>query len=43
MQAILYAIHMQLFYREMFGFKEGGFPVTENAGRTSVAYRFAIG
>lgn len=33
-------IHLQPFYREMFGFKEGDFPVTEAAGRTSIAIPF---
>lgn len=33
-------IHLQPFYREMFGFKEGDFPVTEFAGRTSIAIPF---
>ncbi|NPV70693.1 MAG: DegT/DnrJ/EryC1/StrS family aminotransferase [Firmicutes bacterium] len=33
-------IHLQPFYREMFGFKEGDFPITELAGRTSIAIPF---
>jgi len=33
-------IHLQAFYREMFGFKEGDFPVTELLGRTSIAMPF---
>lgn len=33
-------IHLQPFYREMFDFKEGDFPVTEFAGRTSIAIPF---
>lgn len=33
-------IHLQPFYREMFGFDEGDFPVTEFAGRTSIAIPF---
>lgn len=33
-------IHLQPFYREMFGFKEGDFPNTELAGRTSIAVPF---
>lgn len=33
-------IHLQPFYRDMFGFKEGDFPVTEKAGRTSIAIPF---
>lgn len=33
-------IHLQPFYREMFGFKEGDFPNTELAGRTSIAIPF---
>ena len=33
-------IHLQPFYKDMFGFKEGDFPVTEKAGRTSIAIPF---
>ncbi len=33
-------IHLQPFYRAEFGFKEGDFPVTELAGRTSIAIPF---
>ncbi len=33
-------IHLQPFYREMFGYKEGDFPVTEELGRTSIAIPF---
>lgn len=33
-------IHLQPFYRERFGYSEGDFPVTEAAGRTSVAIPF---
>ena len=33
-------IHLQPFYRAEFGFKEGDFPVTEFAGRTSIAIPF---
>jgi perosamine synthetase len=33
-------IYLQPFYRRMFGFKEGDFPVTELAGRTSIAIPF---
>jgi perosamine synthetase len=33
-------IHLQPFYRDMFGFKEGDFPITEKAGRTSIAIPF---
>lgn len=33
-------IHLQPFYREMFGFKEGDFRVTELLGRTSIAIPF---
>lgn len=33
-------IHLQPFYRQMFGFKEGDFSVTEFAGRTSIAIPF---
>ena len=31
------SIHLQPFYRADFGFKEGDLPVTEFAGRTSIA------
>jgi len=33
-------IHLQSFYREQFGYREGDFPVTEAVGRTSVAIPF---
>lgn len=33
-------IHLQPFYRAEFGFKAGDFPVTELAGRTSIAIPF---
>ncbi|MBC7083579.1 MAG: DegT/DnrJ/EryC1/StrS family aminotransferase [Firmicutes bacterium] len=33
-------IHLQPFYRAEFGFKKGNFPVTEFAGRTSIAIPF---
>lgn len=33
-------IHLQSFYTEQFGFKEGDFPNTEFAGRTSIAIPF---
>lgn len=33
-------IHLQPYYRRMFGFKEGDFPVTELLGRTSIAIPF---
>ncbi|NPV51919.1 MAG: DegT/DnrJ/EryC1/StrS family aminotransferase [Firmicutes bacterium] len=33
-------IHLQPFYRAKFGFKEGDFPITELAGRTSIAIPF---
>jgi|GEM_PF-2422488 len=33
-------IHLQPFYRAEFGLKEGDFPVTELAGRTSIAIPF---
>ncbi len=33
-------IHMQPFYRNEFGLKEGMFPVTEHAGRTGIAIPF---
>ena len=32
--------HLQPFYRDMFGLKEGDFPVTEKSGRTSIAIPF---
>ena len=32
--------HLQPFYRAEFGLKEGDFPVTELAGRTSIAIPF---
>jgi len=33
-------IHLQPFYRQMFGFKEGDFPVTEAAARSTLALPF---
>ncbi len=33
-------IHLETFYREKFGHKEGQFPVTEHAGRTCLAIPF---
>jgi len=33
-------IHLQPFYRERFGYKEGDYPHTEAAGRTSIAIPF---
>ena len=33
-------IHLQPFYREQFGYKEGDFPETERAGRTCLAIPF---
>ncbi len=33
-------IHLQPYYRDAFGFKEGNFPMTELAGRTSIAIPF---
>jgi len=33
-------IHLQPFYRDTFGFKKGDFPMTELAGRTSIAIPF---
>lgn len=33
-------IHLQPFYREQFGFKEGDFPVAEDIGRRSIALPF---
>jgi len=34
------AIHLQPFYREMFGYKEGDFPVTEHVARGTLAIPF---
>ena len=33
-------IHLQPFYRRMFGFKEGDFPITEKVSKTTVALPF---
>ncbi len=33
-------IHLQKFYREMFGFKEGDFPITEDVASRTVAIPF---
>lgn len=33
-------IHLQPFYREQFGYKEGDFPVAEDVGRRSIALPF---
>lgn len=33
-------IHLQPFYRQQFGYREGTFPVTEALGRTSIAIPF---
>lgn len=33
-------IHLQPFYREMFGYRGGGFPVTEDAARRVIALPF---
>ncbi|MBC7076927.1 MAG: DegT/DnrJ/EryC1/StrS family aminotransferase [Synergistales bacterium] len=33
-------IHLQPFYRALFGYKEGDFPVTERLGRSSIAIPF---
>ena len=33
-------IHLQPFYREMFGYKEGDFPITESISRSSLALPF---
>lgn len=33
-------IHLQSFYRRMFGFKEGDFPITEKVSKTTVALPF---
>lgn len=35
--------HLQPFYREQFGYKEGDFPVTEKADRTSAEIPFHNG
>ena len=34
-------IHLQPFYRNRFGYGEGGYPVTEGLGRTSLALPFS--
>ncbi len=34
-------IHLQRFYREEFGYKEGDFPATEHLGRVSLALPFS--
>jgi len=33
-------IHLQPFYQKRFGFKQGDFPIAENAGRSSLALPF---
>jgi len=33
-------IHLQPFYRKMFGYKEGDFPVTENVAKRTIALPF---
>jgi perosamine synthetase len=33
-------IHLQPFYRKQFGYREGDYPATEAAGRTSIAIPF---
>ena len=33
-------IHLQPFYREMFGYKEGDFPVTESVAKRTIALPF---
>lgn len=33
-------IHLQPFYREMFGYKEGDFPITESVARSTLALPF---
>lgn len=33
-------IHLQPFYREKFGYKEGDFPITEKVGKSSLALPF---
>jgi perosamine synthetase len=35
-----YPIHLQPFYREMFGYEEGDFPVTESISRQTLALPF---
>jgi dTDP-4-amino-4,6-dideoxygalactose transaminase len=35
------AIHLQPFYRELFGYQEGGFPVTESVARSTLALPFS--
>ncbi|MFZ3372253.1 MAG: DegT/DnrJ/EryC1/StrS family aminotransferase, partial [Desulfitobacteriaceae bacterium] len=34
------AIHLQPFYREMFGYKEGDFPITEHVASGTLAIPF---
>ncbi len=34
------SIHLQPFYREMFGFKEGDFPITEKVSKSAIALPF---
>jgi len=33
-------IHLQPFYREMFGYKEGDFPITEKVSKSTIALPF---
>ena len=33
-------IHLQPFYREMFGYKEGDFPITERVAKSTLALPF---
>ena len=33
-------IHLQTFYRQVFGYKEGDYPVTDKVGRSVVALPF---
>ena len=34
-------IHLQPFYRERFGYREGDFPVTERVARSTLALPFS--
>ena len=34
-------IHLQPFYRERFGYREGDFPVTESVARSALALPFS--
>jgi len=33
-------IHLQSFYKEMFGYKNGDFPITENISQRTIALPF---